>query len=189
MKNTVIILGDSPFLEEVKWELRYVLDRYHSIGINNVITKYYTNEHIFVDMPFVSLTNQFIGRTVTLKTYEGLIPKEDKYLIDSYSFDFNKNTVNDICLEDRIAWCGFTHDYAISYCIKQKYKKIILIGAGDFTLGSHFSNNHSFRFSYTLRENSKKFIEDYASKVIQIETCNPNSYLNIPRVSLSDLLK
>ena len=188
-KDTVIVLGDSPFLEEIKWELQYILERYYSIGINNVITKFFTNEHIFVDAPFVPLTNKFIGKTVTLRTYEGLIPKENKYLIDTFSFDFNKHSHEDICSNDKVAWCGFTHDYAVSYCIKQKYKRIILIGAADFSSGSHFSNSHNFKFSYILRENSKRFIEDYASKVIKIETCNPDSYLKIPRVSINELLK
>ena len=189
MKSTVLIVGDSPFLGEIQWELRYLLDRYHSVGINNVITKYYTNEHIFQDMPFVTLTNQFVGKTVTLKAYEGLIAKDNKYLIDSFSFDFNKHSYKDICKDGKVAWCGFTHDYAISYCIKMGYKRIILVGAGDFTNGSHHSTPYTFKYSYTCRENSKRFIEDYVSKVVRIETCNPNSYLKIPRVSVEELLK
>ena len=189
MKNTVIILGDSPFLNEIQGELRYLLDRYYSVGINNVITKYYTNEHVFLDMPFTVLTNKFLGRTVTLKAYEGMIFKDNKYLIDSFSFDFNKNTYKDICQEDKIAWCGFTHDFAISYCIKQGYKRIILIGAGDFTAGKHYSTSNDFKFSFVCRENSKRFVEDYVTKVVKIETLNPQSYLKIPRVTIESLLK
>lgn len=189
MKNTVIIVGDSPFLHKVEDKVRYLLDRYYSIGINNVITKYYTNEHIFVDKPFTALTNLYLGKTVTLKAYDNLIHKDNKYLIDLYSFNFDKDTVQDIYKEDSVAWKGFTHDYAISYCIKQGYKRIILLGAGDFTRGAHFSTPHTFKYSYTCKENSKRFIEDYASKVVRIETCNPDSYLKIPKVSIDDLLK
>lgn len=189
MKNTAIVLGDSPFLKEVEDKIRYVLDRYHSIGINNVITKYYTDEHIFLDKPFIALTNQYLGKTVTLKVYDSLIHKDNKCLLDILSFDFHKHTCKDICNGDKLAWKGFTHDFAITYCIRQGFKKVILIGAGDFTKGGHFSNPHAFQYSYHCKENSKKFIEEYTSKLIQIETCNPKSYLRVPRVSIDDLLK
>lgn len=189
MKDTIIMLGDSPFFNEVRSKLRYVLDKYYSIGINNIITKYYTNEHVYVDKPFTVLTNQYIGKTVTLKAYNSIIHKDNKCLLDLFSFDFNKHTVKDIYNGDRVAWRGFTHDFAISYCIREGFKRIILIGVADFVPGPHYSTHHDFKYSYTCRENSKKFIEDYASKVVTIETCNPKSYLKIPRVSIDDLLK
>ena len=189
MKNTIIILGDSPFLKEVETYIRPLLKKYYSIGINNVITKYYTNEHAFLDMPFTYLTNKFVGKTVTTRAYEDLLKKDNKCLLGTYPFDFNKNTEKDIYTFNHVAWCGFTHDFAISYCVKEGYKRIILLGAGDFSQGSHFSNPHAFQFAYACREKSKKFIEEYVSKVVRIETCNPNSYLNIPRVTIQELLK
>lgn len=189
MKKTVLILGDSPFLGTLDDKMRYLLNKYYSIGINNIITKYYTNEHIFVDKHFTALTNQYIGKTVSLKSYDTLIHKDNKELYTIFSFDFNTQTIKDIYNGDNLAWRGFTHDFAISYAIKKGFKRIILIGAGDFTCGPHFSVPHAFKYSYTCRENSKKFIEEFASKAVTIETCNPKSYLKIPRVSIDDLLK
>lgn len=188
MDNFILILGDSPFLCTIQDKLQYLLNRYYSIGINNVITKYYTNEHIFLDMPFVSLTNKFKGNTVTLKTYEGMIRKSNKYLIDTFTFDFNKDTSESICKDGKIAWCGFTHDYAVSYCVKRGVKHVVLVGAGDFSSGSHFSNSHNFRCSNVCLEQSKRFIEDYVTKVLDIRTVNPESFLQIPRISIEELL-
>ena len=188
-ERTILILGDSPFLAKVHEKVRPLLDRYYSIGINNIITKYYTNEHIFVDKPFTALTNNYVGKTVSPKAYDALIHKENKYLVDMFSFSFEKHTEKDICIGNRVAWCGFTHDYAISYCIQQGFKRIILVGAADFTSGPHFSTPYTFKYSKYCKEKSKKFIEDYVSKVVTIETCNPDSYLCIPRVSINDLLK
>lgn len=188
-RDTIIILGDSPFVASLQEKLPAILRKFYSIGINNIITKYYTNEHIFQDKHYIPLTNKFIGKTITAKCYGELIPKENKYLIDSFSFNFRKDTEHDICKGDKVAWCGFTHDYAISYCIKQGYKHIILIGAGDFERGPHFSHKYTFKCSQTLKKESKKFIEDYVAKVVDIRTTNPNSYLAIPRISIDDLLK
>lgn len=189
MKGSVIILGDSPFLGEIQDKLRYALDRYHSIGINNVITKYYTNEHIFVDKPFIALTNNFMGKTVTLKHYKSLIPKENKELYEIFPLNLKEHTEKDIFTEDRVAWCGFTHDFAISYAIKKGFDKIILIGAADFVAGPHFSTPYTFKYSSTCRGKSKQFIENYASKLVDIVTCNPKSILNVSKVSIDDLLR
>ena len=46
----------------------------------------------------------------------------------------------DLIKDRKLAWCGFTHDYAISYCIVKGYKNIVLAGASDFIGGGHFCN-------------------------------------------------
>ena len=92
-ERTILILGDSPFLAKVHEKVRPLLDRYYSIGINNIITKYYTNEHIFVDKPFTALTNNYVGKTVSPKAYDALIHKENKYLVDMFSFSFEKHKI------------------------------------------------------------------------------------------------
>lgn len=188
MDRGVIILGDSPFIKKVENKIEYVLDRYYSIGINNVITKYYTNAHIFVDRPFIALTNTYIGKTISLKSYENFIHKDDKELFELYPIKLDEFNAQSILSEDKIEWCGFTHDFAISYCIKKGYKKIILLGTGDFASGSHYSTPYTFKYSSLCRNKSKRFIEEYASKVAEIVTCNPDSALNIPKVNIDDLL-
>ena len=189
MNNTVLIVGDSPFLGEVEEQLQYVLERYHNLGINNTVRKYHIQNHIFQDIKFIPVTNSYpTVKTITLAWYGDMIQKGNKELIDSYPFKFKENTENDIVKNGKLAWCGFTHDYAISYCIMKGYKNIILTGAADFTGDKHYLTDEDFNYSEKLKFQSKKFIEEVCSKRANIYTCNPNSILEIPRVSIGTLL-
>ena len=190
MEDTVLIIGDSPFLKEIEELLAYAIARYPSLGMNVIVKKYKTNVHIFQDSLFIPLTNSLKEtKTITLQQYGDLIRKENKELHDSFSFDFKKDTPQSIVKGDKLAWCGFTHDYAISYCIYKGYKNIILIGAADFVQGPHYVHGDAFKYSNILKENSKKFIEEYCTKKANIYTCNPASYLNIQRIDINILLK
>ena len=185
-----ILLGDSPFLGEVEGVVQYVLDRYYSMGINRVITKFKTNSHVFVDSPLIKLAAQNKEMfTLSLHRYENLIVKENKELFDTYTFNFDKNSEKDLLKDNKLAWCGFTHDYALSYLITKGFDDVILIGAADFVNGDHYSVPIPLNCSNKLKEQSKKFIEKVCSKRALIRTCNPNSYLEVPRISINELLK
>ncbi len=188
--ETIIILGDSPFLTEIQDKVQYILERFFSIGINRVINKFKTNLHICLDEKIlpVAISHPEIP-TVTLKYYGDMVAKEKKELINSFSFDLFLNKTEDVYKDGRLAWCGFTHDYAISYCIYKGWKNIILLGAADFMQGTHFSNTDTFSPKGKLITASKKFIEEVCAKKVSISTCNPNSLLRVPRVQIDELLK
>lgn len=183
-----IILGDSPFLGEIEGKVQYALDRYYSLGINRVIFKFKTNGHIFVDPFLLKVTNSYPTLfTVSLYKYGDLVAKRDKDLHDTFNYDFSVND-GEVVKGDKLAWCGFTHDYALSYLISRGYDDIVLIGAADFISGAHYSNPYTLRCSDNLKIKSKKFIEEVCSKKALVQTCNPNSILEIPRISIDTLL-
>ena len=185
----VILLGDSPFIAEVEGKIKYVLERYYSMGINRIITKLQTNAHVFVDPFILPLSNQYSELfTLSLARYGDLITKQNKVLFNTFSFDFKKNSEKDLKKNNELAWCGFTHDFALSYLITEGYDDIVLIGAADFTSGAHYSNPYDLVCSEKLKEKSKKFIEEVCCKRAAIRTCNFNSYLDIPRISIDELL-
>ena len=185
----VILLGDSPFLGEVEGKVQYVLDRFYSMGINRIIDRFCVQSHVFVDPFILPITNAHPELfTLSLYRYGDLVNKPNKELHDSYNFDFTKNTCKDLLKEDKLAWCGFTHDFALSYIINKGYDDIILLGTADFTAGPHFSNPYDLRCSERLKLKSKRFIEEVCSKRAVIRTCNPKSILDIPRISIDELL-
>ena len=187
--DIAIVLGDSPFLNEIEDKLQYTLDRYFSIGINRVINKFRTNMQVCLDSRILPVANSHPEiPTVTLKAHGALVQKEQKEFFDTYAFDFRLNTANDILKDKKLAWCGFTHDYALSYLISKGWKYIILIGAADFTQGTHFSNEEIFNPSRRLIELSKKFIEEVCTQKAKIFTCNPKSSLSVPRLDIERLL-
>lgn len=190
LENTVIIVGDSPFLSTIDDKMHYLLEKYNSIGINNSIKLYNVKEHIFQDEKFIGLTNKYPEiKAVTLYTYGDMI-KSNKELYDSFAFDFKKDTEKDLIKDRKLAWCGFTHDYAISYCIVKGYKNIVLAGASDFIGGGHFATNEDFNYAEKLKRYSKRFIEEVCTKRASIYTLNPDSFLEeLPRISIDELLK
>ena len=184
MENTIFIIGDSPFLGEIEDKIHYITEKYPTMGINNAIRKYDVSIHIFQDMKFVKLTNSYPEvKTVAPAWYGDLVQKENKELIESYTFNFKTNTEEDIIKDGKLAWCGFTHDYAISYCIYKGHKNIVLVGAADFTGNKHYLTEEEFKYSEKLKLQSKKFIEEICSKKANISTCNPDSKLEIPRIT------
>lgn len=190
MDKTILLIGDSPFLGSQEKMLQYALDKYESMGINNAILKYPVTYHVFQDMPFVSLTNKYPDiKTVSLNIYGDLITKSNKELLDSYTFDLMRDTSDDIYKNGKLAWTGFTHDYAISYCIYKGYANIILVGTADFDGDTHYIKGDKFNFSEVLKHKSKEFIENVCTERARIYTCNPKSFLNVPRTSLEELLK
>lgn len=183
-----IILGDSPFLGEVEGVVQYVLDRYYSLGINRVIFKFRTNGHVFVDSFLLRVTNMHPELfTVSLYKYGDLVNKENKELFDTFPYDFTSND-GELRKGNKLAWCGFTHDYALSYLITKGYDDIILIGAADFVKGPHYSNPYELKCAESLKLNSKRFVEEICSKYALIRTCNPDSILEIPRIEINELL-
>ena len=184
MDKTVFIIGDSPFLGEIEDKIHYITEKYPTIGINNAIRKYSISTHIFQDMRFIGLTNSYPEiKTVAPYQWGDLIQKDNKELLESFTFDFKKDTEKDIVKDGKLAWYGFTHDYALSYCIMKGFSKIILMGTADFTGNKHYLTEEEFKYSEKLKLGSKRFIEDICSKKAEILTCNPNSILEIPRVT------
>lgn len=180
-----IILGDSPFLKEVEDVLHYVLDKNYVLGINCVITKCRADVHVFSDINLIPLTNNYPNlETLTLCPYGDIIRKPKKTLINTFTYN------GDYCIkkDNKFAWCGFTHDYVISYLISKGYKEIILLGAADFINGSHYTHDWKFKRSDILQEKSIGFIEDCANMYADIKTCNPNSPINIPHIKIEELL-
>ena len=187
--KTVLIIGDSPFLGEIQEYLYYAIEKYPSIGINNAILKYDISTHIFQDIQFVNITNKYPNiKTVAPAWCGDMIQKENKELIGSYTFKLKENTEEDIIKDGKLAWCGFTHDYAISYCIMIGYERIILVGAADFVGNKHYLTEEEFKYSEKLKGQSKKFIEKFCSKRANILTCNNSSILEIPRLDIKELL-
>lgn len=191
MDKTIFIIGDSPFLGEIEDKIHYITEKYPTIGINNAVRKYKVSTHVFQDMKFVDLTNQYPEvKTVTIPAWGDMIVKENRELYDSFTFNFKINTKDDVAKNNRLAWCGFTHDYAISYCIMKGYSRIMLVGAADFTGNKHYLTDEEFKYSEKLKYNSKRFVEKVCLNRVNIMTCNPDSILEIPRViSYDEFLK
>ena len=187
--DKAVIIGDSPFLREVEDKVNYVAERYFSLGINRAINFFKVQNHIFTDFSMLGITNKYYDvHTISLLTYGDLVRKRSKELINTFTYKGDYVIKNS---KGHLAWCGFTHDYAISYCISKGAKEIYLIGAADFEGLNHYSSETEFKRSSILQQQSINFIKDCANQYVDIFTCNPNSVLEEPyikHVSIEELL-
>ena len=196
--KVALILGDSPIIQTIDKYIPNLLFLYPSLGINRIIRKFKTTKHIFVDGKVLPVTNEFPTMPViTIKQNGSRInkPNELKELIDVYSPRENSfvRTINtNIKIENeegKLVWYGFTHDYAISYLIRKGYDMIVLIGAADFVEGTHYVANHEqFKRSNRLQNHSKQYIEYVNENIIPIYTVNPNPIINIPTITIEELI-
>ena len=185
MDKTVFIIGDSPFLREVEDKIHYITEKFPTIGINNAIKKYNIGSHIFQDMRFVDLTNQYPKvKTITTCALEDMVLKENKECYDSYTFNFRIDTKDNVVKDSKLAWCGFTHDYAISYCIMKGYNRVILVGAADFTGNRHYLTEEEFKYSEKLKYNSKRFIEEILENLARDDSIHKKQRLDIEIYSI-----
>ena len=188
-EKTLIVLGDSPFLGTIQGKLQRVLEMYPSIGINVVIEKYKTKFHIFQDFRIAPIADKHPEiPSITTNAAKKAMKKDNCELVDSFGFSFKKHTSNDIIKDGKLAWCSFTHDYAVSWAIWKGYENVVLIGAADFVDGPHHTLGGAFRYSIPLSKESIQFLSEVCTKRINIYTCNPKSSLKVPRVTLDDLL-
>lgn len=188
-KDTLILLGDSPFLGDVQDKLPFLLSMYPSMGINVVILKYHTMYHVFQDSRIAEVADQFPNiKTVTTRAGGNLIKKDNKELVDSFSFSLTFHTSDDIIKDGKLGWCGFTHDYAVSWAIWKGFRRVVLVGASDFVKGPHYTLGGDFKVSSRSQRDSTTFISEFCSKRIEVLTCNPKSSLSVPRIKIDELL-
>lgn len=192
--KTALILGDSPLLQQYEQYIPKLLTLYFSMGINRIITRYTTSVHIFTDGKIVPLTNAYKDiPTVTIKKYGDLITDKEKELIDVFAnktTNFHKDLENiEVIRNNELAWCGFTHDYAISYLLYKHYDNIVLVGAADFINGPHYSNTENFKRAERLQNHSIQFINEVNNKYAKVFTLNQNPLHNATPITVEELIQ
>ena len=186
VEDTMIILGDSPFIEQIEDRVQYVLSKYYSIGINTVLSKFKTTYHAFIHFSLIPYSKDNPEIKIICPYYlSDRVRKTNVEYYNIFKLDIPKET--EVYKENALAWGGYTHDYAISYCIHKGFKNVILIGAADFIEGKHYSRPDKFIFSNKTKNDSKRFIKFCSSK-INLYTCNPESELEINKIDINTLL-
>lgn len=188
-RKTLVIIGKSPIIDMYDEEIKLLIDKYDTLSINSVATKYHTKYCSFLDTS-IKYYAHHIPEDVTCITTPINVGYCKNHPVEIYkSFKYKEGKVY---TDNSLAYFGFTHDFAISWGIKSKYCNIVLVGAADFDTDKYCS---SIKFSMPTFRISK-FVEDASingiSKVFtnftHMYTINPMSKLNIDKISISDLL-
>lgn len=183
VRETIIIIGRSEIVKEVA-NLDAISELFITLAINNTNPQIRPTYTMFLDKcPQVvrNIQDNDIDTTVlTSLSNTSTIPSELKLVA------FQVKPVGFNCTEPyadmQLHYCGFTHDLAVSFAIQQGFKRVILLGAADFT-ERHYDNDTKFKYSENLKYQSIHFLEDVCAKHCELLTMNPNSVLDIPRIT------
>lgn len=184
----ILVIGRSEIINDKL--LSEISELFITIGINNTNISFHPTYTISVDAPsyVINHVGNFDKDTIFLASFYNInrIPPTIKAMVYDYkSIDLSCNTPYS---GDTLHYCGFTHDVAVSFCIQQGYKNIVLVGAADFT-NYHYDDNKPFIRSKRLEENSIRFLEDVCAKHCNLYTINPNSKLKVPRITIGELIE
>lgn len=175
--DTILIVGRSEFVTP-KLLTKIQALPFDKIAINQYIegAKYVA----FVDKKIAS-EKADMGGAIPLTLKEFNFPDAEAYNLVSYNGQF-------LVKDDTLAYFGFTHDFVLSWCIKQGYSNVILIGVADFETQAH-NDGTNFNPSPRCIAGSKDAIENIYSKELNIFTMNKKSILQVPRITIEELKK
>lgn len=177
--DTILIVGRSEFVTPKLLEKIKALP-FDKVAINHYIegAKYVA----FVDKKVASDSDKDMVDAIPLTLKEFNYPNAEAYHLVSYNGQF-------LVKDDTLAYFGFTHDFVLSWCIKQGYSNVILIGVADFETHNHYDKDEDFNPSPRCIAGSKNAIENIYSKELKIFTMNKKSILQVPRITIEELKK
>ena len=189
VKETIIIMGRSEIVKEVV-NLDAISELFITLAINNTNPQIRPTYTMFLDRcPLVikNIRDNKIDTTIlTSLDNASLLPPELK------SIAFQVKPVGFSCTapytDTQLHYCGFTHDLAVSFAIQQGFKRVILLGAADFT-ERHYDSSLKFTYSENLKAQSVHFLENVCTQYCELLTINPNSVLNIPRITEREIFE
>ena len=192
-EETIILIGRSDFLDsELCKNFYYCTEIYNCATINWSCTKYYSKYCFFLDSYVWKMCHdKVLGRPklITSTMTTGLVQGWDYEIYDQHRMYTSMQPYT----KGTLLGAGFTHDYAISYLIKEGYKNIILAGCADFVTkeyakGMNVRTDIKWNYSDKCKINSEYLINNVLSKYTHIYTLNPDSELKVDRISVDELL-
>lgn len=188
VRDTIVIIGRSEIVREVA-NLSTISELFITLAINNTNPSIHPTYTMFVDKNMNVVKNIVDNKidTTVLTTLDNInsVPLSVK------SIAFRIKPVGFNCTEPYtntdLHYCGFTHDLAISFAIQQGFKRVILLGAADFT-ETHYDNDTKFKYSNNLKRQSINFIENVCTQHCEIYAMNPSSVLNVQRITGREIL-
>ncbi len=186
MNKEIVILGKSPFINEVSEELPVLLSLIECIGINGVIGTYPQITHCcFIDsrtilavVPYwkdqTLITTKNVGKMIRAMGYK-------QPNLATYGIERNK-IFTTIEHSENLGYSSYSFTMALSWCLRQGYKTVYLCGI-DFYNEVGYYNDMNYKNSKPCTHSekvhfSKEFLWRMAG-LINIVDLNPKCYSNL----------
>ena len=198
-KETLVLFGRSPFINEIKEEIPLLIHEYDTMGCNFFCNTFPDVKYvIFYDdiVPTVSKDSTII---TNILHYKDPRKKSCKLCrthknIQFYVINRVKREIGFSKFKDNLNFYIHTPSMALNWAWQKGYKNVVLAGIDlNYNKPEHFdSNNSPDQCKFTLREdatlNSRWHLENIATKYLNLYQLNPESTINIPKISVEELL-
>lgn len=179
--DTLILFGRSPFINEIRDKIPYLIENYHTMGCNTFCESFPDVEYvIFYDDISPKVKDSIIitdEKNLTRNAKELLeTHRHETYQIkkDDWTFSEDKNVLH---------LCVHTPSMALNWAYQKGFKEVILAGIDLIPDTPHFDSCAKI-FSNEAIKQARKHLEQIATKYLNIYQLNPNSYLDLPKKEL-----
>lgn len=195
-ETTLILFGRSPFINEIKEYIPALINKYHTMGCNYFCESFPEVEYvIFFDdiVPKVSenstiITNVIHIQDVNKKCYElcSTHPKTEFYTI-------NRNAEKFATGDRKLNFCIHTPSMALNWAYKNGFSTVVLCGIDLVINTPHFDANTTPDdecpdFTQSAINVARKHLTTVAAQYLKIYQLNPESDLDICKISINELL-
>lgn len=182
----LIIFGRSPYINEIKDYIPDLIKKHTTIGINYFCNTYPDVDYVcFYDNICPNVKNS------TIITSFKNIEKEPARLIYSHRYElYNIFKKEDCFSEDKqiLNFCVHTPSMALNWAYQKGYKEVVLAGVDLIPNTKHFDDDKPI-FPDEAIKRARKHLENVATRYLKIYQLNPNSDLNLPKITIKELLK
>lgn len=181
----LIIFGRSPYINEIKDYIPELIKKHTTIGIN-----YFCNT--YPDVDYVCFYDDIIPDVKNSKIITSFrnVEKSPQRLILTHSYElFNVFKNDDVFSEEShtLNFCVHTPSMALNWAYLKGYKDVVLAGVDLIPNTIHFDDDKPIFCDESI-ERAKNHLENVATKYLNIYQLNPNSYLNLPKITMEELL-
>lgn len=181
----LIIFGRSPYINEIREYIPDLIKKHTTMGIN-----YFCNT--FPDVDYVCFYDNIcpkVKNSTIITTFKN-VEKEPASLIYSHKYELYHIRKNgDTFSEDKgtLHFCVHTPSMALNWAYLKGYKDVVLAGVDLVPNSLHFDENKPIFDNRTIIT-ARNHLENVATKYLNIYQLNPDSYLNLPKIKMENLL-
>lgn len=179
--DTLILFGRSPFINEIKNSIPKLIKNWHTVGCNYFCDTFPDVEYVaFYDNILPNVKDSTI--ITDIKNADNEVVKSHKHELyyikkDSWKFSEDKNILH---------LCVHTPSMVLNWAYLKGFRNVVIAGIDLIPDTAHFDSCAKIFCDKAIDE-ARRHLETIAKRYVNIYQLNPNSYLDLDKISLSSL--
>lgn len=180
----LIIFGRSPYINKIRDYIPELIKKHTTLGLN-----YFCDS--FPDVEYVMFYDDIqpkVKNSTIITRYENL--DHSAKLIYSHPYELyqvKKDGLEFSTDKGILHFCVHTPSMALNWAYQKGFKDVVLAGIDLIPNTLHFDDDKPIFDDRTIKT-AKHHLENVCTKYLNIYQLNPDSYLNLPKITMEDLL-